>query len=164
MRITSNRKLGWIALALAQWAVGCRGGAPPFGASAGGLLEDEGEALGSIEEEAAVGAQVGCEDRLEGGERFAIISGEPGLVAAVDAEGHVICVDTVEAVEEELEESGRDAEADRLVSAYWAAISSRGAMRTRIERRAYAGDPDPEPNIEDVRIGLTGESEPRGGR
>lgn len=89
-------------------------------------------------------ARPGCEGQLGTGTSLAIASVEHGLIAALDGSGHIVCVDTVEAVEAELEETGRSEDAATLVARFEASVMASEAMG--IATRNYAGDPHPEPN------------------
>ena len=63
-------------------------------------------ALDSVDSTDWMAAPAGCEGRIDGDTEFALASAPSGLIAAVDAMGRVICVDTVESVQQELEEEG----------------------------------------------------------
>jgi hypothetical protein len=154
MRIHANTKPGWIVQALAALAVGCAGGAPPVGVADSDLVISDLEPLEELEGDEENGAEPGCDGRLTGGERFALVS--DGLVAAVDADGEVVCVDTVEAIEEELEEAERTEEAECLVISYVAAMARRATTPARFRRSAHQGDPDPEPNLDFSRFRRAG--------
>lgn len=152
-----ERKHAWGALlAVGFAAAGCVGGTAPR-ASSDELLVGEGQ-LGSIEEAEWEDADAGCEGQIDGSVHFAIASAEFGLIAVVEADGDVKCVDTVEAVEEELEEAGLDDEASDLVSAFHAALRHQEERATYLNTRA--GDPDPEPNLGFRRIQLRGDPDP----
>ena len=141
----------WIVAALALPIVGCVGGAEPgeAGHSRDELLVDEGQ-LDPLSQEDWRGALAGCEGLLDGDEHFALASAEHGLVAAVGADGTVVCVDTVEAVEEELSEGGNEEAADELVTAFAAtirALDMASDPNARFDGREHEGDPDPQPNM-----------------
>lgn len=154
-----NWKHVWVSIvaALALAMVGCMGGAGPEGASAGEspseLLVAEDDGLEQLDAAEWSAAQPGCEGLLSGGEHFAVASAEHGLVAVLDADGEVVCVDTVESVEEELEETGREDEADDLVMAFMATVAANSAearsssSSSRFGGATREGDPDPEPNL-----------------
>ncbi|AKF06499.1 hypothetical protein [Sandaracinus amylolyticus] len=148
-----SKRIWGIVLAAALAAGGCVGSGAP-GVSSDQLLVDEGEELGAIEPEACEEAESGCEGLLARGVQFAIVSAEFGLIAAVESDGDVVCVDTVEAVEEELSESGRIDEAHDLVRAFEASLTPPTAFSVR------AGDPDPEPNLGFHRVILRGDPDP----
>jgi len=88
-------------------------------------------------------APPGCEGMLGSGDlSIAIASLEHHLVAAVDGSGEILCVDTVEAVGEELSDLGRGEDAAELQMRF--EESELGASAAIGER--YTGDPHPEPN------------------
>lgn len=60
-------------------------------------------ALDQVDSTAWMAAPAGCEDRLDGATDYALAGADSGLVAAVDESGSIVCVDTVESVQEELE-------------------------------------------------------------
>lgn len=156
MRQATHARRALLAAALAM-AGGCVGSpAPSAGSSSEDLLIDEGN-LGAIEADDWEDAEAGCEGQIDGTVHFAIASAEFGLIAVVEADGDVLCVDTVSAVEEELEERGLNEEASQLVSAFHAAIG-RGTGDRMLGGRA--GDPDPEPNLGFRRIVLRGDPDP----
>lgn len=160
---------GWsqASLVLAAALVGCGGSADPAASSIGDLVVDDGR-LPTLEEAAATEdwwlAPPGCEGMLVDGCALAVASAEHGLIAAVDPSGSVVCVDTVEAIGEELLEQGRRADAEELTSRFAATMSSmvpqdRPATSTFTNER-YAtdrrptpadcltcGDPHPEPSM-----------------
>lgn len=91
-------------------------------------------------------APAGCEDRLASSQlTFRVASFTYGLVAAVEPDGDIVCVDTVQAVQEELDEQGDAARADELGDRYLLALSYGGLP---IPRGLVAGDPTPQPNTE----------------
>ena len=99
--IRFTNKLGWavaaLALAIGGTAlVGC-GVDPTVGGTSSDLLLMD--SLETIEGTHWTDAPAGCEGHLEGDVVFAIASVDEGLVAAVDENGEIICVDTVEAIE-----------------------------------------------------------------
>lgn len=142
------RKTGWgpaglarvlaIAVLASSVATGCVGVDP--GSSGSGLIMAD--PLMSLAPAAWYGAPASCEGLLAGEVDFAVANIDAGLIAAIDAGGRIICVDTVGAVEEELEESGREAEAAALVSAFRATLAAAGMLA-----RPRMGDPDPQPNL-----------------
>ncbi|WP_236605907.1 hypothetical protein [Sandaracinus amylolyticus] len=139
-------------LAAALAAGGCAVDAA--GVSSDQLLVDDGAELAEIEPEACEEAESGCEGLLARDVKFAIVSAEFGLIAAVESDGDVVCIDTVEAVEEELSESGRIEEAHNLVEAFEASLATPSLFGV------HAGDPDPEPNLGFRRIVLRGDPDP----
>lgn len=155
---TKHSIIGIVA-ALALAMVGCVSGSEPApGGSESDLLLTDG--LDTLDDEEWSTAFEGCEGQLSGDVSFAIASADAHLVAALDANGTVVCVDTVEAVQEELEESGRTEEADDLVTAFAAA-----AMASETECGLFGGpnrggDPDPEPNIDQNRFRMEGDPDP----
>lgn len=162
----TDKRVGWaLGVAFAVASIGC--GAEPIvgGSSSDLLMPDE---LGRVDSESWSAADAGCEGHLVGDVRFAIASADGGLVAAVDGEGTVLCVDTVDAVEEELEDIGRTEEADGLVDAYWATIAraaeAEGA-RCAFDQPNREGDPQPEPSMGGIRMQADPQPEPNmGGR
>lgn len=158
---TLTKNFGWIVLALAGGMVGCAGEA--VGGASDELLLDDGGSLDSIDDGTWRDALAGCEGLLDGGEHFAIASAEAELVAAVAADGRVVCVDTVTAVEEELTDTGHPEEADDLVDAFYATLAAIRATEvgpTRFGDPNRPGDPDPEPNIDENRFRLAGDPDP----
>lgn len=155
--IRFTNKLGWAVAALAIGGTALAGcGVDPTagGASSDLLLMDS---LETIEESNWTDAPAGCEGHLEGDVIFAIASVDEGLVAAVGEDGEIICVDTVEAIEAELEENGRQDEADHLVDAFAATVARGTAdpVPSRNQFRAPThGDPQPEPNIDYSRFSM----------
>jgi hypothetical protein len=142
----------FMGLLLAAALIGCGGSADPASSSIGDLVVDDGR-LPTLAEAAATEdwwlAPPGCEGMLVDGCSIAVASIEHGLVAAVDPSGEVVCVDTVEAVGEELLELGRRADAEELSTRYAATTSM--VMQERppasaIDRERYASDPHPEPS------------------
>lgn len=158
--IRFTNKLGWAfaALALAiggTTTVGC-GVDPHVGGSSSDLLLMD--SLETIEGSTWTDAPAGCEGYLEGDVVFAIASVDEGLVAAVGEDGEIICVDTLDAIEAELEETGRHEEADHLVDAF-AATVARTAMDpvptgNQFRAPSHEGDPQPEPNIDYSRFSM----------
>lgn len=83
-----------------------------------------------------------CENRIEGSLQFAIAS--DGRIAAVDAEGDVVCVDSVGEVQDELTEDGRLADAEALGDSYLVAM---GFGYVPSAEDIAAGDPSPQPSL-----------------
>lgn len=161
----SKRMFGWVLAASAVGMVGCvAGGDPDVGGSSESLLDGARAPLEQIDDERWSEASDGCEGLLEGRNlRFALASAEDHLVAAIDGDGRIVCVDTVEAVEEELEESGRSEDAEELVDAFHAtllAVRARGTRDARFDPRQHPGDPDPEPNLDPSRMRFFGDPDP----
>jgi hypothetical protein len=155
-RSVATATCGWVCMAaVGGGMVGCVGGARDgAGASvgrSGDFLVEVGPAapLGHVEN--WHGAVAGCEGHLNGSERFAIATRGHGLVVAVGLDGQVVCVDTVEAVEAELESSGRQDEAAGLDAAYQASVSLGHSRSLGTEGSSRSGDPDPEPNLGAIR-------------
>lgn len=146
---------GFTLVALAALAAlsGCTADADA-GSAIGDLIRDDG-GLPLLEETASTDAwwlaPPGCEGLIDGdGVAIAIASLEHGLVAAVDSRGDIVCVDTVEAVGEELDQLGRHADAQALSTRFSTSAEMSSAPRdmeapVEIGGR-YAGDPHPEPN------------------
>lgn len=124
---------------------GCVGN-PDERATTSGLVEisTDSPPLGPIDSDAWRRAPAGCEDRLAAGLSFRLASALDGLVAAVDGDGDIVCVDTVESLQEELAEDGREDEADELGDRYLLAIGV-AAMPSSDSMRA--GDPSPQPSV-----------------
>lgn len=160
--IRFKNELGWVVATLfvAVAMVGC-GAEPSAGGTSSELLMAE--SLGTLDGATWASAAAGCEGHLGGDVIFAIASADAGLVAAVDEDGEVVCVDTVEAVEEELQETGRDEEADNLVDAFAATVARAthtDTTGTLFDGPNQEGDPDPEPNIGDNRFRYAGDPDP----
>lgn len=85
------------------------------------------------------------------GLRFEVASLQAGLIAVVDGGGHVVCVDTVSAVQSDLNASGRTAEATAVVDGFLAAVHESDARATRVSGRALP-DPEPQPNTQPSRL------------
>lgn len=145
MANVKNGILSGLALALlALGASGCMG-ADSIGAAENGLLEIDPdtvplESVGSDEEWEA--APAGCEDRLDRALDFKVASSTDHLVAAVDANGVIVCVDTVESVQEELEEEGFDEEAEQLADRFLLAVG----LPDRDSLTSW--DPTPQPSTQ----------------
>jgi hypothetical protein len=93
-----------------------------------------------------------CSGHLGGEVTFAVVSLSAGLVAAVDASGHVVCVDSVGAVQSDLDASGRESEAAALVAGFTAAAHQADGRDARFAGRALPGDPEPQPNMDPARL------------
>jgi hypothetical protein len=134
------------AIALSAVALsGCIGAPDERGATSGLVeLDTSTPPLGRIDSDAWRRAPAGCEDRLAAGLSFRLASALDGLVAAVDGEGQIVCVDTVESVQEELAEEGREDEADELGDRYLLAVAL-AVMPSSDSMRA--GDPSPQPSV-----------------
>jgi hypothetical protein len=113
--------------------------------SASALLEDETAALPPASEEEAQSAAPGCEGLLVGTESYGI---RDELVVAYDEDGNPVCVDSPEAVAQELESTSHVQAASTFRKAYGAA-QGQGAAPTSGTR---AGDPDPQPNINHMAV------------
>lgn len=90
-------------------------------------------------------ATVGCEDLLDETLTLRLASASAGLVAAVDGEGHIVCVDTLEAIQEELESLGESDRADALRDQFLLAV---GLGVPPNPLHWAMGDPTPQPNME----------------
>lgn len=93
-----------------------------------------------------------CSGHLGGNITFAVVSINAGLVAAIDANGAVVCVDSVDAVQSDLDASGRQAEADALVAGFTAAVHQAQGRDARFAGRALPGDPEPQPNMDPSQL------------
>lgn len=122
-------------LALTGCAVG--GGADNSGVV--GAIYPAAQALPEVSEKVWKEADLDCEGQVSHGSSFALADKEAGLIAVFDKRGIVVCVDTVEDVEDELLDTGRAGEADRLADSYAAAVESGPGP--------YAGDPHPVPDV-----------------
>lgn len=91
-------------------------------------------------------APAGCEGRLAGEVTFKVASAIDGLVAAVDDHGDIVCVDTVDAVQEELEESGEVERADELGDQF---LLAAGIYLPDMDGIA-AADPTPQPSVDGI--------------
>ncbi|HJL20123.1 MAG TPA: hypothetical protein RMH99_30940, partial [Sandaracinaceae bacterium LLY-WYZ-13_1] len=137
-----------LVLAVALVATGCVGGPADAGQTGGSLLEvppDTTPLLG-LEDDAWRHAPPSCEGQLAHGDLdFRLASATDGLVAAVDRSGDVICVDSVESVQEELEEEGREEAAHELGDSFLVAV---GLAYVPSADSLAAGDPSPQPSIQ----------------
>jgi hypothetical protein len=77
---------------------------------------------------------------------FEVASLSAGLVAVVDGAGEVICVDSVTDVTSDLDSSGQGDAADAVIAGFLAAAHEADGRDARFSGRAYAGDPEPQPN------------------
>lgn len=128
--------------------VGCVGGEPSGAQST--LGTPDAEPLGTLAEDAWVEAPPDCEGLLTNSVSFRVASLSAGLVACVDSAGEVICVDSVEAISSDLDESGRDEEAEALAAGFFAAVH---AEEMAVEISDMASDPEPQPNSRPRGIG-----------
>lgn len=120
--------------------VGCVG--DPVDGTRSGLLALQAAptALETIETTRWELAPAGCEDQLGTSElTFAVAYGAHGLVAAINREGDVVCVDSLAAVQSELEAQGRSEEARQLAGDYVDAT-------TAVETEDLRHDPTPQPS------------------
>jgi len=149
--LPSNRPLGVAAgvplnrlaalavlLGMGVLGIGC---SSSVGGTASDLLVSEAplDQVGLADVEAASSS---CEGLLAAVTDFAVL-GETGLVVGLDRTGSAVCIDTVEAVNSELGETGRGTDALALIARYESTMAMRGHD---IGRFAPVGDPDPEPN------------------
>lgn len=141
MTLPFSKQSSLIAFMTAALAVvGCSGGSEPAVASSA-LVSDSLDQVGLSDVSNAASS---CEGLLDGVTDFAVL-GETGLLVGLDAVGDPVCIDTVEAIETELDEEGRDSSS--LDYRYEATMSSRGRTSTPLTRRdLVSGDPNPEPN------------------
>lgn len=137
-------RLRSVAVLFAALAVGCMG--DPSVAPADGALVDGGLPLlqDTVATEDWTAARPGCEGQLGQDVSLAIASLEHGLIAALDGFGHIVCVDTIEAVSAELEDTGRSDDATTLAARFEA--SAMASETSEMAARNYMGDPHPEPN------------------
>jgi hypothetical protein len=142
-RTVHTRYVAFVAFAaLACLGIGC---STSTEAATSDLLAEESplEQVGLADVEAASSS---CEDLLAGVTDFALL-GETGLVVGLDSGGGAVCIDTVDAVNDELSEDGRISDALALAARYQNAMAIRQATgRPVIRRFVLGGDPDPEPN------------------
>lgn len=136
-------------VALAALLAGCAVAPGAFGSSDSDLLEVDPATvpLEPIAVDAWRSAPAGCEGKLVGAQflTFRVASDVDGLIAALDVTGEVLCVDTVESVEEELVACGHHELASTLRERYAAFRATE--MRKDFEA-ARAGDPTPQPNVD----------------
>ena len=107
------------------------GSAPPMMQAPAGVLEY---------------TPAGCEGLLETAVDFEIVSLGDALIVAIDSDGIHLCVDTLEAVEAELGESGREAIADQVHARFVETLFEGLGGETYI-------DPTPQPNSEGLVMG-----------
>lgn len=131
-------------------ALGCAGSPDDLGGAGSTLVEvaPGTEPLAAVGSDAWQDAPPSCDDRLSGEVRFELASAAEGLVAAVDTSGDVVCVDSLESVQEELEEEGREEDADHLGDAYLVAI---GFAYVPDSDSIAMGDPSPQPSTDPMR-------------
>lgn len=163
------RHLHSVLIAVCFLLGGCVGASDAHGGSGSGLIEVEPgtEPLAALESGDWRLAPAGCEDRLSAHLTFRVASLNDGLIAAVDLRGHIICVDTVESVQEELEEQGDEDRADEVGDRFLVAASVAALMNGEVltgpspqpdiglfgappcvPGRVECGDPTPQPNTE----------------
>lgn len=128
-------------------ASGCVG-SPSDQATANGLFElpRDVELLGSIEAEHWEAVPAGCEDRLENTVTFEVALDANGLLVAVDDEGEPVCTDTLEAIQAELEDEGREEEADDLEAAFALTIGAAPEQHEQVDFDPASDDPSPQPS------------------
>ena len=123
-------------------AVGCAGS---VGGAESTLLESE-SALDQVDLSDVASAESSCEGLIGSVISFAVL-GETGLIVGVDEGGAAICIDTVEAVQTELCDEGRAADASELSDRYLETVHLRESRSAGIARPTWDnGDPDPQPN------------------
>ena len=153
----------WLGLAVALTvATGCvgadpagasRSGASRSGASRSGLAEANSEVipLERLEQRGWISAPAGCEDLLGVEVSFRVASARDSLVAAVGRSGEIICVDSIESVQIELEQDGRADEAEELVERFFTAVVDVPCSEDLWD------DPSPQPShdfdVEDPDVG-----------
>ena len=115
------------------------------------LVTPDAAPLDAIGEDAWVAAP-DCEGLLAGTVTFRVASLSAGLVACVDSFGHVVCVDSVEAISSDLDESGRDEEAAALAAGFVAAVRAEDTA-VAISAMTTASDPEPQPNMRPRGLG-----------
>lgn len=142
------RQLRTYLLAIGVLLGGCMGAPDSAGFHADLIeIDPSTEPLEPVAEDEWEAAPAGCEGRLGmvGGITFRLASATDGLVAAVDGAGRIVCVDTVESVQEELEEQGEEERADELGDQYLLAAH---LASLPVADSLAAGDPSPQPNCE----------------
>jgi hypothetical protein len=144
LRIIACCALAHFALLLAP---GCMGASDVVSGGTSGLVEIDPYTapLAPLEGMGWQAAPAGCEDRLVGEVTFKLASADDGLVAAVDAEGSVVCVDTVESVQDELEEQGEEERAEELGDQF---LLAAGLGDLPPHEDFAAGDPTPQPSLD----------------
>ncbi|MFK7986296.1 MAG: hypothetical protein AB8I08_09710 [Sandaracinaceae bacterium] len=154
----SNRlfSAGLAALLLPVFATGCIG-YEEVGSQASGLNEVTQTPLGVLgDEDDWMQAPAGCEDRLDVNHSFVVASAPDSLVAALDSDtGEIVCVDSLESVQTELETAGREDDARELAQRF---------EYTRVllpDTNDIWDDPSPQPSTEmdtdpDVGQGVDG--------
>jgi hypothetical protein len=143
MKPAYMRSSGWVSAVLLLAA--CSANTEPVG-GASRALEIEG--LPRVEASAVLGASDGCEGVLNGGESFVV---DANLLVVAVRDDEPVCIDTLEAIAEELRTLALADRAELIADAY--------ARTANTERRAdaegmhlttftmpNAGDPNPEPN------------------
>lgn len=155
----SNRlfSAGLAALLLPVFATGCIGYDEVGSATESGLSEVTPIPLGVLgDEDEWIHAPAGCEDRLDVNHAFVVASAPDSLVAALDRDtGEVVCVDSLESVQTELETEGREDDARELAQRF---------EFTRVllpDTHEIWDDPSPQPSTEmdtdpDVGQGVDG--------
>lgn len=137
------RSARWMIAIAALLAVGCSSGGLADAASS--QLVEADAPLEQVGLADVATASSSCEGLLARVTDFAVL-GETGLIVGLDAGGGAVCVDTVEAVNTELSDSGRLADAGELVARYQTTMAMRESRGARIRRFQLEGDPNPEPN------------------
>jgi hypothetical protein len=130
---------GWL-VAASLAATGCLGSPDDVGRSTE-LLAVADAPLPNVTNHQWMSAPSDCEGQLTGSETFAVADGAGDLVAAL-RDGAVVCVDTLESIEHELERVGFSYTA-RVLHCRYAAWADSVALTTFV---GYAmGDPSPQP-------------------
>jgi hypothetical protein len=148
---------------LALAALGCAAHPDDVGAGGSPLVEVSPgtEPLAPVASSAWEQAPESCEGQLTEGLHFELASETDGLVAAVDDSGDIVCVDSVESVEQELESEGREEDAEDLRDSYLVAI---GCAFVQSPDGFTMGDPSPQPSTNPIQVGdgtRTGDPSPQ---
>lgn len=139
-----------VLVAICVLLAGCMGSPVDPGAGLGGELIEVApgtEPLDPLDEEHEwQEAPAGCEGRLPAlaWVTFRIASLNDGLVAAIDFAGHIVCVDTIESVQAELEQQGEGDRADELGDRFLVAVT----LSMPDPMGVLRADPTPQPNIQ----------------
>ena len=133
---------------------GCVGAPPVSGSQSSDLVETRSDSRPLARLDTSTdweAAPAGCEGRLATpGLTFRVASAQDGLIAAVDDQGNIVCVDTVEAVQSELDAQGHSDEADALGDRF--VLAERVEIATSVTV-LNAGEPTPQPNCGPVLQG-----------
>jgi hypothetical protein len=120
------------------------------GSAASGLIEVDRDTV-PLEEVASDewrGAPASCDGLLSSEAiDFLLASAEEELVAAVDQNGDIVCVDSITSVQDELAEQGDGEQATELGEQF---LLAAGLAVYAIDDELAAGDPTPQPNTDDL--------------